>query len=68
MEVSNIKKLRESIKDFDDDQPIIFQVVGAESGAWNMYPASINKMPGNNNMVLLTLRHPDLKNLQMDWD
>ncbi len=61
MKIITVNDLIKSIKGFDPDQPVVFQVVAGNGTAWNMSELTVFKLPGENDMVGITMRHPDLR-------
>ena len=60
-----VGQLRALLEGVPDDRVIIPQVVGSESGAWNMI-ASFTPLIQGGSMATLTLWHPHLDRLPMD--
>ena len=57
-----VGQLRKALEDLDDDQSLVYQTIAADGSAWLMH-AQLAKVPGSNNMVVLQLKHPDIKTL-----
>lgn len=60
-----VGELRKAIEGVPDDRLLICQVVGKESGAWNMESSFTAKVP-HGTMAVLTLDHPQLQRLDMN--
>jgi hypothetical protein len=63
MRIYKVKDIKEAIKNFNDEWPLISQVVAADETVWNMTEIHLYKVPGNNDMVGINLYHPHLKTL-----
>ena len=61
-----VKDLISELEKLPQDKSIVCQVVGKESGAWNM-EFELNDIP-DSWMIQLKVSHRQLLNLNMDWD
>ncbi len=59
-EITTVGKLREALQEIDDDTPILAQVCGGNSGAWNMIATIANVLRAQPPKLVVTLRHPSL--------
>ena len=62
-----VKELIAALEDLPQDRSIICQVVGQDSGAWNM-EFSVNNIESSDWAVHLRVSHPDLIDLPMGDD
>lgn len=62
----NVEQLIEKLRELPQDKDIVCQVVGQKSGAWNMQ-FDFHDIE-TSWMVTLRVSHPDLNDLDMDWD
>ena len=61
-----VKELIDILQEMPQEKPIVCQVVGQESGAWQM-GFELNNI-NDSWMVQLKVEHPALKNLPMNWE
>lgn len=62
IEFHTVGQLRKALEGVPDERMIICQVVGKESGAWNMCARFTPQVQGGT-IAVLTLDHPELKTL-----
>lgn len=61
-----VSELIEKLQELPQDRSVLCQVVGQESGAWNMEFDVLN-VEQSDWMVRLRVYHPNLKDLDMEW-
>ena len=62
-----VSELIEKLKELPQDKSVVCQVVGQESGAWNMQ-FEVNNITTSDWMCCIRVSHPDLIDLPMGDD